>query len=106
VKGQRLLGEAVRHRDRGSHCRGHSRPTRGAGPTCSGAGETTDILDAVDDLEGTSAADGLYGGPGANHLLGRAGADTFYGREGTDFLQTNSGDLDPPIICDADADTA
>jgi Ca2+-binding RTX toxin-like protein len=68
--------------------------------------ETTDILDAVDDLEGTSAADGLYGGPGANQLLGRAGADTFYGREGTDFLQTNSGDLDPTIICDADADTA
>lgn len=56
-----------------------------AGLTCDGAGEAVDILDAVDDLEGTSAADGLFGGPGANQLLGRAGADAFYGREGTDF---------------------
>jgi Ca2+-binding RTX toxin-like protein len=76
-----------------------------SGPSC-GSGETLDVLDAVDDLEGTSEADGLYGGPGANQLLGRAGADSFYGREGTDLLQANAGDLDPAIVCDADADTA
>lgn len=60
-------------------------------------------LQALEDIEGTSAADVMVGDDFDNQLLGRPGADTYFALSGNDSILANSGtpfdDPDPTIDC-------
>ncbi|HEX2096654.1 MAG TPA: calcium-binding protein [Solirubrobacterales bacterium] len=60
-------------------------------------------LQALEDIEGTSAADVMVGNEADNQLLGRPGADTYFALGGNDSILANSGtpfdDPDPTIDC-------
>jgi Ca2+-binding RTX toxin-like protein len=60
-------------------------------------------LEALEDIEGTSAADVMVGDAASNQLLGRPGADTYFALAGDDSILANSGtpfdDPDPTIDC-------
>jgi Ca2+-binding RTX toxin-like protein len=80
------------------------RPGVGEAPDCSGG--SLDSLAEIEDLEGSSFADVFYGDSGPNQLLGHPGADAYFAAAGEDSILANSGDPDPLIDCDADADRA
>jgi Ca2+-binding RTX toxin-like protein len=80
-------------------------PGGGEAPSC-GAGKSTDSLEQIEDLEGTSSGDFFYGDAGANQLLGWKGADSYFAQAGDDSILANSGDTDLVIDCGEGKDSA
>jgi Ca2+-binding RTX toxin-like protein len=67
-------------------------------------------LQALEDIEGTSAGDVLVGDDADNQLLGRPGGDAYFALGGNDSILANSGtpfdDPDPTIDCGEGFDLA
>lgn len=82
------------------------RPGSGEAPSC--GGESLDTLEAIEDLEGTSASAGdvFYGDAMSNQLLGWAGPDSYFAAAGDDRVLANSGDTDLVIDCGEGNDVA
>lgn len=77
----------------------------GGQPTCPSAALLTH-LEAIEDIEASSADDVLVGDSGDNQLLGRPGHDSYFAAAGNDTILANSGDTDLAIECGAGFDTA
>ena len=72
--------------------------------------ELLTTLQALEDIEGSSAADVMVGDEADNQLLGRPGGDTYFALGGNDSILANSGtpfaDPDPTIDCGEGFDLA
>jgi Ca2+-binding RTX toxin-like protein len=97
----RLVGEGVGARlDEGRA----GEPAAGGALTC--PGNAFDVMQEIEDLEGSDSADAFFGDIGPNQLLGHAGPDTYFAQAGNDSILANSGDSDPVIDCGDGVDTA
>jgi len=80
------------------------RPGAAATPSC--ASGSFDVLQGIEDLEGSNSPDAFYGNAGPNQLLGHGGADSYYAGAGEDLILANAADADAAIDCGSDTDTA
>ena len=76
----------------------------GSTPACSSG--TPDVMESIEDLEGSESEDRLVGNREDNQLLGHRGADEFFAGEGEDLVLANSGDSDRTIDCGPQTDRA